>query len=145
MPVTESPDIHHGGQDAGSTVNCNTLPWLPLAPKIWIKLVKLQPATGAHTVIIRAEPGGVLPPHRHIEAAEIFVLKGTGDHPQTGHFAEGDFVSESKGAVHDPLVFEVETEMLMTSQGPSVFLDEQGNDLYTMDVPMLQGLAQSVA
>ncbi|RGP81292.1 cupin conserved barrel [Fusarium longipes] len=107
--------------------------------------IKLQPDTGVHTVIIRAEPGGILPPHRHIESAEIFVLKGSGDHPQTGHFAVGDFISESKGAVHDPLIFQVETEMLMTSQGPSVFLDEQGNDLYTMDVAMLQPLAQSVA
>jgi anti-sigma factor ChrR (cupin superfamily) len=134
----------HSSHDGGATINCKELPWLPLAPKIWIKLVKLQPETGVYTVIIRAEPGGVLPPHRHVEAAEIYVLKGTGDHPQTGHFAEGDYVSEHKGAVHDPLVFEIETEMLMISQGASVFLDEQGNDLYTMDVQMLQGLANSV-
>ena len=143
MAATSLSAEHHGAHDTGSAINSKNLPWLSLAPKIWIKLIKLQPDTGVHTVIIRAEPGGILPPHRHIESAEIYVLKGFGNHPQTGHFAEGDYVSEHKGAIHGHLIFEVETEMLMISQGASVFLDDKGNDLYTMDVPMLQGLAES--
>ncbi|KAI3550029.1 hypothetical protein CABS01_10473 [Colletotrichum abscissum] len=126
--------------DSGDTVHCNSLEWLPLAPKIWIKLVKLTHNTGSYTVIIRAEQGGVLPRHRHEESAEIYVIKGNGNHPQTGHFAQGDYVSERKGAIHDALVFHNEVEMLMISQGPSTFLDDEGRDLYRMDIAMLQGL-----
>lgn len=144
MSSSHRPVEQHGAHDSGSTINCKALRWLPLAPKIWVKLIKLDAETGVHTIIIKAEPGGILPPHRHLESAEIYILKGTGDHPQTGHFAEGDYVSERKNALHDPLVFEVETEMLMISQGASVFLDEQGKDLYKMDVQMLQELAQSI-
>ncbi|KAL6353680.1 hypothetical protein LRP88_12993 [Fusarium phalaenopsidis] len=140
-----SHNAHQQLEDGGSTVHCNALKWLPLAPKVWIKLVQVSPDTGAYTVIVRAEQGGVLPRHRHLEMAQIYIIKGAGDHPQTGHFNQGDFVTEHKGALHEPLVFNVETELLMISQGPSVFLDENGNDLYAMDVPMLQRLAESAA
>lgn len=133
---------HH---DGGDTVPCNDLKWLPLAPKVWIKLVKLVPETGAYTVIVRSEKGGVLPRHRHVESAEIYAIRGDGKHPQTGHFSQGDYVSERKGAVHDQLVFEEEVEMLLISSGPSMFIDDEGRDLFLMDIPMIQGLAGSVA
>ncbi|KAK1849822.1 cupin conserved barrel [Colletotrichum chrysophilum] len=131
--------------DGGDTIHCNDLRWLPLAPKVWIKLVRLSPETGSYTVIVRAEKGGVLPRHRHIESAEIYVIRGDGKHPQTGHFAQGDYVSERKGAVHDPLVFEDEVEMLMMSNGPSAFIDDEGRELFLMDVSMLQHLADSTS
>ncbi|PNP78492.1 hypothetical protein FNYG_08122 [Fusarium nygamai] len=95
--------------------------------------------------MIRAEPGGVLPRHRHVKSAEIYILKGNGDHPQVEHFEKRDYVSEQEGARHDLLVFEVETEMLMISEGASAFVDDDGNDLYAIDILMLQNLAPSVA
>ncbi|KAL7765150.1 hypothetical protein ACKLNR_003066 [Fusarium oxysporum f. sp. zingiberi] len=128
----------------GDTIHCDDLKWLPLAPKIWIKLIKLTPETGSYRVMIRAEPGDALPRHRHVKNAEIYILKGNGDHPQARHFEKGYHVSEHEGARHDLLVFEVETEMLMMSEGASVFVDDDGNDLYAMDIPMLQNLAVSV-
>ncbi|TDZ53784.1 Lipase 1 [Colletotrichum trifolii] len=100
----------------------------------------MTPETGAYTVIVRAEKGGVLPRHRHIESAEIYVIRGDGKHPQAGHFAQGDYVLERRGAVHDPLVFEEEVELLMMSNGPSAFIDDEGRDLFLMDIPMLQRL-----
>ncbi|KAI3021623.1 transcriptional regulator family: Fungal Specific TF [Aspergillus niger] len=109
---TSSPTMH-SDNDAGFTVHCDSLKWLPLAPSVFIKIVKLVPETGEYTIMVRAEPGGLLPRHRHVESAEIYVLKGSGAHPQTGAFVQGDYVSESKGAVHDPLPFEHETELLM--------------------------------
>lgn len=131
--------------DIGDTVHCDDLQWLPLAPKIWIKLVKLTPKTGAFIILIRAETGGVLPCYCYIKSAEIFILKGNSNHPQAGYFEKGDYVLEHEGAHHDLLVFDVKTEMLMISEGPSVFVDNEGKDLYAMDIPMLQNLAASVA
>ncbi|RDW76314.1 uncharacterized protein DSM5745_06306 [Aspergillus mulundensis] len=132
----------HTDHDAGFTVQCSALPWLPLAPGVTIKVVKLVPESGEYTIMVHAEPGAVLPRHRHVDSAEIYVLKGSGAHPQTGAFVEGDYVSESKGAVHDPLPFDCETELLMLARGPSVFLADDGSDLYTMDVEMLQGMVR---
>ncbi|PLB44944.1 hypothetical protein P170DRAFT_450007 [Aspergillus steynii IBT 23096] len=130
-------------KDCMNTINSNSLPWLPLAPKVWIKILRLSPETESYTVIVRAEPGGVLPRHRHLDNAEIFILKGNGAHPQTGIFAQGDYVTERKGATHEPLVFQEETELLMISNGPSAFLDDNDQTLYLMDVPMLQGLMEA--
>lgn len=127
----------------GDTIHCKALPWLPLAPQVFVKVIKLEPESGAFSVMIRAEKGGVLPRHKHLEAAEIFILKGTGAHPQTGPYQEGDYVCERKGAVHDPLVFNEETELLMVCDGPSAFLGPNDETLFLMDVPMLQGLSQS--
>ncbi|XRM42915.1 hypothetical protein ABZX51_006124 [Aspergillus tubingensis] len=84
----------HSEHDAGFTVHCDSLEWLPLAPGVFIKIVKLVPETGEYTIMVRAEPGGLLPRHRHVESAEIYVLKGSGAHPQTGAFVQGDYVSE---------------------------------------------------
>ncbi|KAK6819078.1 hypothetical protein RU639_008115 [Aspergillus parasiticus] len=132
------PSEHKSSEDGGFTVHCKELEWLPLAPKVFIKIIKTVPETGEYSIMVRAEKGGVLPQHRHLDSAEIYVTKGSGAHPQTGSFAEGDYVSESKGATHDPLVFENDTELLMVSRGPSMFLDDDGSDLYMMDVAMLE-------
>lgn len=135
-------DSHHHG---GSTVHCADLKWLPLAPKVWVKLIKQWHETGAYSVTIRAEPGGILPKHRDLADAEIYVIQGSGLHPQAGTYTVGDYVSEYKGAVHNPLHFDIETELLMIAQSPSVFLDEQGNDTFLMDLKMLQDLAAAHA
>lgn len=95
--------------------------------------------------MIRAEPGGCLPRHRHLGRSEIYIIKGNGAHPQTGSFSPGDFIIEHKGATHEPLFFGEETELLMVSEGPSAFIDDQGNTLYSFDVPMLQQLVASAS
>lgn len=127
----------------GLTVNSKNLPWLPLAPKVSIKILRLSPESGGFAVIVRAEEGGILPRHRHLESAEIFIIQGSGGHPQTGFFTEGDYISEEKGAVHDPLVFGNEVELLMISNGPSAFLSDDDEEVHMMDVPMLEQLAET--
>lgn len=92
--------------------------------------------------MVHAEPGGILPRHRHLENAEIYILKGSGAHPQTGEFVQGDYVSEAKGATHDAVVFGDEVELLMVSRGASVFLGEDGEELYTMDVNWLRNFRE---
>ena len=128
--------------DASATTHCDDLPWLPLAPKVGIRVLRMDPASGGFTVMLRAEPGGVLPRHRHLAEAEIYMIKGSGTHPQTGDFRPGDFITERDGAIHDALEFGEETVLLMVSRGPSAFLAPDGSDMYFMDVPMLQGLMQ---
>lgn len=122
------------------TIHCDDLPWLPLAPRVYVKVIKLVPETGGFSVMIRAEPGAVLPRHQHLESAEIFILKGNGSHPQTGDFRAGDYVSERKGAIHDELPFDEETELLMICSGPSAFLGPKNETRYLMDIPMLENL-----
>ncbi|OGM44712.1 hypothetical protein ABOM_007356 [Aspergillus bombycis] len=83
-------------RDRRFTVHCKDLKWLTLAPK--------------------AEKVCVLPRHRQLDSAEIYVMKGSWAHPQIASFAEGDYVSESKGAIHDHLAFENDTELSTVSR-----------------------------
>ena len=46
------------------TVNSDILPWLPLAPKIGIRVLKLNHENGGFSVMIKADAGGVLMPLR---------------------------------------------------------------------------------
>lgn len=131
--------------DAGSTTHCEDLPWLPLAPRVGIRVLSMDPKVGSYAVMLRAEAGGVLPRHRHLGEAEIYMIKGSGNHPQAGDFRPGDFITERNGAVHDALEFMEETVLLMFARGPSAFLAPDGSDMYLMDVPMLQGLMQQSA
>lgn len=123
--------------DPGDTVHCGELPWVPLAPKVMIKIIKVVPETGAYSVIVKADEGGVLPRHRHLASAEIFILKGSGMHPQTGPYRAGDYVSEHEGALHEAVTFHEDTELLMISSGPSAFLGDDYEVRFMMDVPML--------
>ncbi|MCL4780480.1 MAG: cupin domain-containing protein [Gammaproteobacteria bacterium] len=124
----------------GITVHTEDLPWLPLAPKIGIRVLRLNRDTGGFSVMIRAEPGAVLPRHRHVESAEILVLKGQGRHPQTGEFRVGDYVSEPKGAVHDMVPFNDEIVLLMICEGPSEFIADDDSVQNVMDISMLESL-----
>ena len=132
-------------QDSGATIHSESLPWLPLAPGVGVRILRFNPDSVGYTVMIRAEPGGVLPRHRHLDEAEIYIVRGSGTHPQTGDFRPGDFICEKKGAVHDALEFTELTELLMVARGPSAFLAPDGSDMFFMDIPMLQGLSQSAA
>lgn len=131
--------------DGGITIHPDELPWLPLAPKVGVRVLKVDRETGRFSVMIRAEAGGVLPPHKHLESAEIYIIRGQGTHAQTGYYKEGDYISEPKDAEHDALPFTEETILLMICNGPSAFLADDGSYQHIMDINMLDGLASAVA
>jgi quercetin dioxygenase-like cupin family protein len=129
----------------GPTVHTEKLPWLPLASGVGVRVLELDRETGAFSVMIRAEPGGILPRHKHIESAKIYVIKGQGTHPQTGPYRAGDYISEPRDALHDAVAFTEATELLMVCNGPSVFLADDDSVQHVMDVGMLEHLSAAHA
>jgi quercetin dioxygenase-like cupin family protein len=111
-------------QDAGYGVKTGTLEWKSIAPGIDVRLIRCSEETGQFTVMLHAKAGSVLPRHRHLAPAEFYILKGRGVHPQTGAWAEGDYVYEHTGAIHDAFAFDQEITLLMVSHGPIVRLDQ---------------------
>lgn len=112
--------------------------WRPLAPGIAMQILRMSPETGQFTVIIQADSGSVLPRHRHLSPAEIYILSGSGTHPQTGAFTTDDYIYEQAGAVHDAVVFEEPVTLLMVSYGASAFLDDNDRVQFFLDVNQLQ-------
>lgn len=114
--------------------------WIDIAPGVSIHVLKVSTETGHFTTLIRANLGSTLPRHRHLAPAEIYILSGNGEHPQSGTFEVGDYIYESNGAVHEAVEFKEGVELLMVSYGPSAFLDDNDGILYLMDAGMLSSL-----
>lgn len=114
-------------QDAGYSVKTETLKWKSVAPGLRMRIVRWSTETGQFTVVQHAEAGAVLPRHRHLAPAELYILKGHGVHPQTGPWGEGEYVYEHTGAIHDAFAFDNETTLLMVSHGPIVVLNDDNS------------------
>lgn len=114
--------------------------WFNLAPGVLIHILRVSTETGHFTTLVKASAGSTLPRHRHLGPAEVYILLGSGEHPQTGEFSVGDYIYETSGALHEEVEFQEDVELLMISQGPSAFLDKNDRVLYFMDASMLVSL-----
>lgn len=129
-------------QHGGDVIRTDEVPWLPLAPGVSMRPLRVDEDSGAFTVMIRAMPGAVLPRHKHLALSEIYVLKGASTHPQTGYTQPGDYIAEHAGAIHDPLHFKEETVLFMVNHGPSAFLNDDDSTAFLMDVHSVRGLLE---
>lgn len=104
------------------------LPWAPWAAKgSHFKLLSTEAAAGRFSLLIRLDPGAVLPPHRHIGAVEGLVLQGGFHYREdpSAHFGAGAYLLERAGAVHQPVSVEG-AHMFAVFHGPVEGLDEAG-------------------
>lgn len=127
--------------DPGRTIATDEIPFKPLADRVSMRVIFIDDATNAWTVMVHAQPGGVLPRHQHLSQAEIFILKGAGSHPQTGEYRTSDYIIEPAGATHDGVVFDQEVLMVMRSSGDVAFLNDDDSIAFMMNAGMLKGFA----
>lgn len=107
-------------------VRCKDLPWHPLGPGTWFKLLRISEETGVWTSLIKMEAGSRFAPHKHLGAAEFFVIKGEFDY-RGGTAKAGDYGYEPLGAIHGATTCTVESEYVITTYGPIAFLNEDGS------------------
>ena len=107
-------------------VRCKDLPWHPLGPGTWFKLLRVSEETGVWTSLIKMEAGSRFAPHKHLGAAEFFVVKGEFDY-RAGTAKAGDYGYEPLGAIHGATTCTVESEYVITTYGPIAFLNEDGS------------------
>ena len=130
-------------QDSGHTFATESIPFKPLADGVEMRVVHIDDEAQSWTIMIHANTDSVLPRHKHLFAAEIYILNRAGDHPQTGAFHTGDYILEPPGAIHDPLVHSEEVLLIMRSAGPVDFLADDGSTAFTMDAAMLRGFQKA--
>jgi anti-sigma factor ChrR (cupin superfamily) len=82
--------------------------------------------TGVWTSLIKMEAGSRFAPHKHLGAAEFFVIKGEFDY-RAGTAKAGDYGYEPLGAIHGATTCTVESEYVITTYGPIAFLNEDGS------------------
>jgi anti-sigma factor ChrR (cupin superfamily) len=107
-------------------VRCKDLPWHELGPGTWFKLLRVSEETGVWTSLVKMNVGARFSPHKHLGAAEFYMIKGSFDY-RAGTAKEGDYGYEPLGAIHGATTCVEETEFIITTYGPIAFLNEDGS------------------
>jgi anti-sigma factor ChrR (cupin superfamily) len=100
-----------------ATVRAEGAEWIALSPLVKFRRLRVDVAAGSQTVLVRAEPGGCVPGHRHTKDEELIVLEGEcyiGDH----HLRAGDANFATAGSWHDDLT--TKTGVLVLVRGEYV-------------------------
>jgi quercetin dioxygenase-like cupin family protein len=82
------------------TVRAANAAWTDLAPGLQVRVLSVDEAAGRQTVLLRMQPGAVIPPHRHTDDEEFIVLEGEcsiGEH----RLVTGDFHVAAAGSWHE--------------------------------------------
>jgi anti-sigma factor ChrR (cupin superfamily) len=123
-------------------VDTNALPWIPMGEGSWAKILRTCPETGTWTILFKQEAGSVAPPHRHLAAADFYVIRGRIEY-RGGVATTGAFARERMNAVHERTSFPEETIYLLTSYGPLAMHAPDGSIAGILDVEALQALADA--
>lgn len=119
-------------------INTDDLPWTPMGEGSWGKVLRTCPETGTWTILFKQEAGSFAPPHRHLAAADFYVLRGCIEY-RGGVAKAGHFAREPMNAVHERTTFPEETVYLFTSYGPMAMYGPDGNIAGIFDAETLQG------
>jgi gentisate 1,2-dioxygenase len=100
--------------------------WIETKPgSAYIKILWFSSETGRWAVLFRWLKGHVARPHKHLSAAQAFILSGKLQVRDTTYEA-GDFLIEQNGMVHGATTALEDTEYLFICDGPILYFDEDG-------------------
>jgi quercetin dioxygenase-like cupin family protein len=77
--------------------------WIALDPLVSFRRLRVDAVAGNQTILVRAEPGGRIPRHRHNQDEEFIVLEGEcqiGSH----HLRAGDAHFATAGSWHEEII-----------------------------------------
>jgi quercetin dioxygenase-like cupin family protein len=100
-----------------TTLRAEDVEWRELCPRVSFKVLRVDAAAGNQTILVRAEPGGVLPRHRHTQDEEFIVLEGEcriGDL----RLAAGDANFAAAGSWHDDITTDTGVLVLVRGEYP---------------------------
>lgn len=128
-------------QDRSVFFDPSALPWTPWAmPGTWFKLLNIDETSGRSTFILKVDAGVTAPIHKHLGAAEAFILEGEfGYDDDRG--GVGTYVNESSGALHTP-DSPKGVIMLAIMHGPILGFNEDGSIAGVIDWEWLYDAAK---
>lgn len=119
------------GPLASRLVHVDDLPWEPIKfPGVYVKTLLFDKASGLLTVLLKMDPGAVLPDHEHVLLEQTYMLEGRlvdKEGPEVGIEAgPGDFIWRPPGSRHAAWTPEGGL-MLAMFQIPNKFFEKDGN------------------
>ena len=92
--------------------------WIALSPLVKFRRLRLDAVAGIQTVLIRAQPGGRVPGHRHAQHEECIVLEGECSIGNL-HLRAGDAHFAAAGSWHDDITTRVGALVLVRGEYPA--------------------------
>lgn len=118
--------------------------WIETTPGTgFMKVLWHSAETGRWTVLLRWKKGHVARPHKHLSAAQAFILSGKLQ-VRDSIFEAGDFIYEPNGMVHGETTALEDTEYLFMSDGPVLYFDDDSFSGY-LGWEQLQRMKQATA
>lgn len=99
----------------------DSVPWQPFRPRVQIHRLYGDGETGPSAALIRFEPGGEVPWHRHLGYEHIFILTGS-QRDDTGIAEAGTLLIHAPGSEHR-ITSETGCIALAIYERPIVFLE----------------------
>jgi anti-sigma factor ChrR (cupin superfamily) len=82
-------------------VEIEAMPWRETRwPKIKVKVLMEDKERGLATMLMRWEPGAVLPDHEHVDIEQTYVIEGSFE-DEHGACKAGEFIWRPPGSRHD--------------------------------------------
>jgi anti-sigma factor ChrR (cupin superfamily) len=123
-------------------INSDELPWIEMGEGAWGKVLRTCSETGAWTVLFKQAAGTHAPPHKHLAAADFFVLQGRIEY-RGGVATTGYFAREPLNAIHERTEFPEETIYLFASEGPMAMYAPDGSIAGIMDAETFASMSQA--
>jgi quercetin dioxygenase-like cupin family protein len=92
--------------------------WISVAPFIQMRVLRRDEVAGNQTVLIRMQPGGVIPAHRHSQEEEFVVLEGE-CHVGAQRLCAGDVHIAGPGSSHGVVTTRIGVVALLRGEYPA--------------------------
>ena len=106
-----------------------SLPWIPLGPGESFKPLRFLAGNRGRVLLLRLEPGSVVPPHRHTGDVHAFNVEGSRELIDSGQIVgPGDYVYEPAGNADTwRVVGDGPCTVFIATRGVMEYLDGDGN------------------
>jgi quercetin dioxygenase-like cupin family protein len=126
-------------------LNSESLPWIPMGgPGLWFRHLRSSSETGIWTVLIKLDKGASFAPHKHLGAAEFYVLKGSLKY-RPGVAREGYYGYEPLGVIHRATAAEDETILFYVGYGAVAFIGTDTEVVGVLDWEWIQNAVEEHA
>lgn len=101
----------------GTTTTRAAESWIDIAPSVQMKVLRRDAVAGNQTLLMRMQPGGIAPPHRHAQQEEFIVLEGE-CHIGVHKLSAGDVHIASAGSWHEAVTTQTGVLVLLRGEYP---------------------------
>jgi 2,4'-dihydroxyacetophenone dioxygenase len=109
----------------------DSVPWIPLGPGEAFKPLRFLAGSRGRVLLLRLDPGSVVPPHRHTGDVHAFNLEGSRELVDSGEVVgPGDYVYEPAGNADTwRVVGDGPCTVFIATRGVMEYLDADGTVL----------------